>query len=90
VERELPYLGSVLISLGIAIGRWANGCVEWLPPLAEYIGLALFLSILLECGGAALWFVHLFQLGGDEKGKDLLGSFALFVLLSYILFSILG
>ncbi len=80
-------MGSFLVSVGVAVGRLA-----WeRPGLFPWVPLGSILSTLLIAMGSASWLLYIFSIDyEDGEGEELLRAFLVFLLLSYLIFDLLG
>ncbi|GEM_PF-2610836 len=85
MRKWLPFMGSFLVPMGIAIGRFA---LEH-PDLSLWTSLAGLLSFLLIIMGSMSWFLHIFAIEYEERGDELLRAFLVFLLFSYLIFGLL-
>ncbi len=78
-------MGSFLVPIGVVLGRLA-----WeYPYLFPWIPLGGILSFLLIVIGSASWFLHIFTIEYEGRGDELLRAFLVFLLFSYLIFSLL-
>ncbi len=85
MRRWLPFVGSFLVPVGVAIGRLA-----WkYPDLFPWFPLA-GISFLMIVIGSASWFLHIFAIDYEERGDELLRAFLVFLLFSYLIFRLLS
>ena len=84
MRRWLPFVGSFLVPMGVAMGRLAHEYPDllWSP-------IAGALSLLLIVLGSASWFLHIFTIDYEERGGELLRAFLVFLLFSYLIFRLL-